>query len=305
MANRIVITGATGFLGRYIVEELGNLGEEVYAIIRPESSSRDMYKQTPFITTVIAELDDTARWEAEIGNADYFIHLGWAGTSIAGRAQTDVQQKNVEDTIKCINAAKRLGCKAFLFAGSQAEYGIKDDIITEQAECNPILEYGKAKLEVLRQALLQDMGDMKYYHARIFSVYGKGDHKRTLVQSCIRTLCDGGEMELSACKQYWNFLYAADAAYEICSLIKSGAKSGIYNIASRDTRPLRDFVDELYELCESNGKLLFGVYDPEKKPASLQPDISRLESAIGKIPYTPFKSAIKDMINTYKTTGEQ
>ena len=112
-------------------------------------------------------------------------------------------------------------------------------------------------------------------------------------------------MKLSSCMQYWNYMYATDAAYALCGLLMSGAESGIYNIASKDTRRLKEFVEEIYDACEKNGSLSFGTYDYTEKPVSLQPDITRLASVVGDIPLTAFDEAVTRMVRKYRMFGEQ
>lgn len=305
MSMKVIVTGATSFLGRYIVSELESRGAEVYAIIRPESKSKMLFENNPSVTTVLTNMDNVEEWKKTIVSADYFIHLGWDGIGADGRANTTIQEKNLKDAIGCFYGAADLGCKAFLFAGSQAEYGPQTETISESTKCNPVTEYGRFKLKVSEKLLAIDNIDMKYYHTRIFSVYGEGDHKWALVPDCIRTLCGKGEMKLSSCKQFWNYMYATDAAYAICQLLLSQAKSGIYNIASTDTRPLYEFVEQIHLLCGHKGSLRFGEYNPSEKPANLRPSIEALEKAVGVIPHTPFEAAIERMVDLYKKTGEQ
>lgn len=300
---RVVLTGATSFLGRYLVNELGRRNAEVLAIIRPNSSKRDMYTKYPHVRTILIDMDDTDAWIEAIGSADYFLHLGWDGVGASGRSDVAIQQKNIQIAMRCISGAEALGCKAFLFAGSQAEYGPQTGSISEDTPCNPVIEYGKAKLQVCEQGIARP-SFMKYYHARIFSVYGEGDHPWALIPKCIRTLCAGETMNLSSCMQYWNYMYAEDAAYVLCGLLLSGAESGIYNVASKDTRRLKEFVEVIYASCGKRGRLCFGTYHYTESPVSLQPDISRINRVIGEIPCTPFEEVIPKLILKYKAEGE-
>lgn len=300
---RVVITGATSFLGRYLVDELGRQNAEVLAIIRPNSSKRDMYAKYPHVRTILIDMDHIDAWIEAIGSADYFLHFGWDGVGASGRSDAAIQQKNVQAAMRCISGAEALGCKAFLFAGSQAEYGPQTGSISEDIPCNPVIEYGKAKLQVCMQAIARP-SIMKYYHARIFSVYGAGDHPWALIPKCIRTLCAGEEMSLSSCMQYWNYMYAEDAARVLCGLLFSGAESGIYNVASKDTRRLKEFVQVIYDSCGKRGQLSFGTYNYTESPVSLQPDISRINRVIEEIPFTPFEEVIPKLILKYKSKGE-
>ncbi len=305
MGRSFVITGATSFLGRYITRELCARGYRVYAIVRPESPYRDLFQSESCVVTVSANMGDTEAWLPMIPAADGFVHFGWDGIGSVGRGSPAIQRKNVEDTLKCMDAAIELGCKSFLFAGSQAEYGLHDGMINEQTICMPVTEYGKAKREVfLRCFPAAQEARIKWYQARIFSVYGVGDHPWTLVTSCVRTFLQSGNMNLSPCTQQWNYMYAPDAAKALCDLLLSGAPAGVYNVASHDTRVLKSFVEDIYRACGGRGSYTVGAYTSGEPVHSLQPDVSKLEGAIGAVPQTRFSDGIHKMIDFFQRTGE-
>lgn len=303
--NKFVITGATSFLGKHIIKKLIEDDVQVFAIIRPSSKHVSDFDNEPKVKTILSDMDDTEKWVKEIVEADYFIHLGWDGIGSNGRSDVQIQQKNIETAVNVFKAAFRIHCKAFLFAGSQAEYGIKDEIITEDMVCNPVTQYGKAKLEVLNNALtlINDL-NMHYYHARIFSVYGYGDHEWTLVSTCIENLCNDKEVNLSSCEQFWNYIEVKDAVHQIISLLISSAESGVYNIASKDTRPLKSFVEEIYDICGKRGKMNFNCYQPAERPAELKPSIKKLENAIGEMQYCTFREGITQLVNQYELESD-
>ena len=80
-----------------------------------------------------------------------FFHFGWDGAGSENRMNRDVQQKNAADSLKALEGARKLGCRTFLFSGSQAEYGIHREAMTEDTPLNPVSEYGKAKVDFGRQ----------------------------------------------------------------------------------------------------------------------------------------------------------
>ena len=180
-----------------------------------------------------------------------WIHFGWDGAGSGNRTQQDIQQKNVGDSLCALKGADSLGCSRFLFSGSQAEYGIRDSLMKETDCCHPVSEYGKAKAEFYRQAMSymrerQNSHPMEYVHARIFSVYGPGDHPWSLAETCKKTFLSGGHMELGECTQQWNFLHRDDcirALYLLATVpesigfpAKSIEENGIYNVAGLGER---------------------------------------------------------------------
>ena len=297
----VILTGATSFLGRNLLKGLLVKEYKVYAFVRQSSSNANkLPPQNRNLEIIYGSLDHLEVIEKNVEKADYFIHFGWDGSGNAGRANAEIQGKNVEYSMNALKAAHRLGCQAFIFPGSQAEYGLKQGRIYETEECSPVSEYGKAKLEFSEKAevFCKEL-DMKFIHLRIFSVYGPGDRKNTLVDACIRKFNSGEVMSLGPCTQRWNYLYIDDFVKIVLRMMKSECEAGIYNIASLDTRILREFVGEIYELSNKTGKFDFEdtAQNPEGSP-ELIPDVGKMLSATGSMEMTPFRSGILKTMNS-------
>lgn len=302
---RVVVTGATSFIGAATIRQLVQNGHEVCAVVRPRSRNlENLNKQVPedcrsrvqVLELDMREIEQTAERISRPGDA--WLHTCWEGAGSDNRTQRDVQQANVISSLAAVRAAAAVGCKRFLFTGSQAEYGVCHERITEDMPCRPVSEYGKAKVDFAHQAesLCSSLG-MEYIHARIFSVYGPGDHPWSLVQSCLRTWIQGGEMRLGECTQWWNFLYIEDAAEALTALLGT-VDPGYYNVAGRDTRRLREFVEEMYDLCGARGSYSYGERPQNAEgPADLLPDITKICAETGWEPETPFAEGIYEILH--------
>lgn len=296
-----VVTGATSFIGAAVVKELLEQKIPVAAVVRPGSKNiQYLWKQVPpesrhllwvveldlkQIGRIAEKLPEETTWES-------WLHAGWDGAGSDNRTKGEVQQANVVFSLEAVKAAGRLGCRRFLFTGSQAEYGIHNTVITEDTPLNPVSEYAKAKVSFANSAKdLCKLLEMEYIHTRIFSVYGPGDHPWSLVNTCLATWAGSGHMQLGPCTQKWNFLYIEDTARALVLLLKKG-EAGTYNVAGDDTRVLRQFIEEMYELCGSTGSFVYGEKKPNAEGAvSLDPDIGRLKS-LGWTPTTLFAEGI-------------
>lgn len=287
--KRIVITGATGFIGRNVAAQLLAQGAEVFALVRLESKNRSLLPVHENLHEVSCCLADVGRCVGEIGNADAFLHFAWSGVNRDEIDSPIVQATNISGSLSCVRAAKALGCQIFMDAGSRVEYGIQPDgVMSEDRECNPVNSYGRAKLEVYNQAvsMCEECG-MTYYHLRFFSVYGTGDHPWSIISTLVRDLPLGEKVSLSACLHRWNFMHIEDAARAVIELYRCSdehkGESRIVNVASKDTRVLREFVEEIYDLCERNGELEFGTFVQAKEGAlSICPTVNVLEELTGK-----------------------
>jgi len=294
---KIIITGASSFLGRAACEKLKEHGHEVHAF-------RHSFNEEPP--------------EAVPASADLWLHFAWAGAGSAGRSDPGIQKYNLDMSVDAVAKAIEMGCRKFIFAGSQAEYGHAQDgkLKSEDGETAPVSEYGAAKEmfghfaeNMIEQynSSEQCFRPMRYVHMRLFSVYGPGDHENALIPSLIRKLRSGEEAELGNCTQLWNYLYVDDAA-EAIALLCEKFTGGIYNIGSRDTRPLKSYVNELAAVTKDylkeqsdaaedlNELIHFGVRpDNAEGPADLSPDIGKLE-ALGFEPKVSFAEGIRRML---------
>lgn len=176
---------------------------------------------------------------------DAWIHFAWDGVGSAGRSDTNIQIENIQNAKKAYLYAKLLGARKFLFAGSQAEYGIGNHRVPM-----PVSPYGKAKLSFGRwateQSLLSEIYDdapMQFIHMRIYSVYGSGDHETSLVNTVLRAALRHEAITLGPCEQRWNYLEVHDLARAIRILLRSeDTRTGIYDIAGSDSRMLKKYV---------------------------------------------------------------
>lgn len=302
---KIVVTGAAGFIGAATVRCLLERGHEVCAVVRPDSPRLpNLWKKVPEelrlgLQVVLLDGKDLTEenFRKHCSLAEAWLHTSWSGPGSDNRKKREVQWSNIQDSLTAVRTAASIGCKRFVFTGSQAEYGICYETIREDTPCHPVSEYGKAKLEFAKQAekLCSELS-MDYVHTRIFSVYGPGDHPWTLVRSCLETWQEEGEMKLGECSQWWNFLYIEDAAKGLAVLLEKGVH-GIYNLAGNDTRILREFVEEMYRLCGSKGSCLYGVRPQNaEKDANLIPDIGKL-LALGWQPSVSFEKGICELLH--------
>lgn len=225
-----LVTGATSFLGAAVAGELLSRGHQVYAPVRKTSANLSALPEDPCFHRIPVSMEEIGTLPAQgIPVPEVCIHFAWGGVGVRGRMDPGIQKKNLAHTMELIRTAADMGCRRFLFAGSQAEYGVTLERvregsmpagpIPETAECRPVSLYGQYKLRTLKEggALAASLG-MEYFHLRIFSVYGPGDHETSLVSSCIRAAAAGETAELGPCAQQWNFLHVRDCAALIAAL---------------------------------------------------------------------------------------
>lgn len=296
---RYVVTGATGFIGKALVDYFLQIGHEVYAVSRSAERVIALWSDNQNLHAISCEMGDYAQLKKQIPETDVFVHVAWAGTTVEDRYSTDLQEKNMRSTLDAMRVAKQMNCRLFVATGSQAEYGPTTGIITEHTPCHPVMAYGIAKLKMLDEcSALSEKINMPYLHLRICSVFGKGDHPYTLIETAMSKMSKGEPIDLSECTQSWNFLYVKDMAYQIerlCeAVIKKKANPGIYLMASDDTRTLKSYMEEMKRVLQSSSELRYGAVQT-KQVTSLNPDTTKLKMVIGKLNNYTFEQALLDM----------
>lgn len=297
---KFFITGASSFIGVELCRYLANNGHQVIAMSRRENEQLNDIANNGYLQVFYADMQNLMERAIDV-KADVFIHLAWAGALLGQRDNQELQEGNISFSLECVKLSKRMGCQLYVDAGSQAEYGIVPGVITEETSCNPVSAYGKAKLQMYHQTreLTQQLG-LKYIHLRILSVYGENDHPNTLIMSSLRKLKNNEPIKMRSGGQKWNYVYVKDAARQIGELAlhalhADAFKSEVYNIASKDTRVLKDFMIAMKEICDSKSDLIFGRYDKEKD-VNLDPNMEKTAFIVNPLTELRFEDIIGKII---------
>lgn len=308
--ENVIVTGGTGFLGRNLVRKLAREGCRVFAVVRPNSKNLALLPKHELIVPVSCQLRELVECK-ELAGRSYgaFYHFAWGGVNREEIDNDDVQQRSLEDSLAVLEAAAGLGCACFLFSGSRSEYGRIQGDFREDTECHPLVAYGRAKLTFGDKAgqFCRDNG-MRYIHGRIFSIYGADDHPWSLIFTAVNKMLRNEAMDLSACTQQWNFMDVRDMAdllftfYRKHEAVPAG-DSGVFNVATRDIRPLREFVEEIYRITGSQSELRFGAFQQAAESAmSLLPDMTKVEKTFGWKSTINFSEGIRNVIRALEGT---
>lgn len=284
--KKVVLTGATGFLGFALLTELIQNDVHVYALCRDNSHRRSRLDGLPHTTVIEGDVSHIEAIDG-ISNCDVFYHLAWGG----GRNDFVEQYKNVDMSVNCLKLAEKLGCRRFICTGSQAEYGDVTDIITEETSLNPTTAYGACKAATYYLTVdLAKRLHIEHTWVRVFSVYGPHDNPNTLIMSLVRDLQATGEARLNTDGEHiWNYLYEEDVARALRLLGWSSRSNTVYNLASQDNKPLKEFVEDVREQVGADSVVGYGT---DQSMIHLNASSEKIRLAIGEFEKVEFVDGI-------------
>lgn len=298
--KRIVLTGPTGVLGLAIIRYMIQIGVEVYAICRPNSKRICNIPKSPLVHIIECDMKDIMELEKIISvPCDAFFHFSWAGTQSAeNRFNMELQTDNIKNSLLAVKTAHTLSCQVFIGAGSQAEYGRVEGVISPSTLTNPNSGYGFAKLCTgqMTRVMCQQLG-MVHIWTRIVSTFGINDNANTLISVVINTLLNGEKPSLTKGEQIWDYLYAGDAARAFYRLAEDGHDGSIYVIGSGQTKTLKEFAEIIRDEINPSLPLGFGERAYYKDQAMhLEADITALTNDIGWKPEISFAEGIREIL---------
>lgn len=300
--STVLLSGATGFLGSHLAEYFSLNGHKVLALVR---NSSDLTRVKEFrndnLVLVNTDTDNHIKLLTE-HRPSCFIHTAWQGVSVEGRNDPKVQNENIVLTRRLLFLAQTLKIKKVIALGSQAEYGNFHGRISEDAVCKPISAYGKAKLATLDMLrVFCEEHSMQWYWIRIFSVYGTREKKDWLIPSVIRSLLNGEAMDLTACEQRYDYLYAKDFWHAVMKVVQANVGSGIFNLGSNTSIRLREMIEKIKTMAGSSSVLNFGAlpYRPDQV-MHMEGDSTKFNAQFHFEAETSFEKNMEQLISYYR-----
>jgi len=256
----ILLTGATGFVGRHILEELQQRGHKVVIAVRPNWQSRIEIDSdlTQIIETKDLFLENYDWWCNTLEGVDLVVHSAWyaePGSYLTSEKNLDC----LSTTLLLAKAATAMGVKRFVGLGTCIEYEMSDDPLTVESSLAPTTPYSAAKVAAFftLQQWFKQMG-VSFLWCRLFHLYGVGEHPKRLVPFLHRNLKNGTVVDLTSGTQIRDFIAVESAA----KMIVDGALSilqGPANICSGKGRSVRALAEEIADLYGRRDLLNFGA----------------------------------------------
>lgn len=297
------MTGATGAIGIALIQKCIDRDIEVYVLCHKGSKRICRIPKNEKVHLIECNLDDMVNLDvSKIPECDVFYHMGWVATIGDGRNDMRLQLDNVKYTLDAVALAERFGCKKFVGAGSQAEYGRFEGKLNSSVATFPENGYGIAKLCAGQMSKIEcSKRGLQHVWARILSVYGPYDGEKTMIVSTIRKLLEGERPSFTEGKQQWDYLYSTDAARALLAIGDKGKDGKIYCIGSGKAAMLSDYIYKIRDCINPDAELGLGDIEyGEKQVMYLCADISELTYDTDFVPEVAFEDGIKMTVEWYR-----
>jgi nucleoside-diphosphate-sugar epimerase len=286
---RVLLTGASGFVGREVATQLVAAGHEVHALGR----------RAPTVSGVVHHAVDLLAGAPELRQvgATHLIHAAWYAEP--GKFWNAPENCDwVAASLRLARTFADAGGHRMVVAGSCAEYGWDRPVFSEETLGPPPQTlYGQAKRSLfeLMTAAAPLLG-LSLAWGRIFIPYGAHEDARRLLGTLIAARAEGRPAEFSTGEQIRDFIHVADVGAALVRLIESGV-AGPVNIGSGVGTSVQAFVEEAATIAGYAHRIKLGARPMRADdPASLVADVTRLTDLIGFRPRHTLSSGLAEAL---------
>jgi UDP-glucose 4-epimerase len=266
--RHVVVLGASGFIGRWVAHALWRHGARVTAVARDRDTTARALHATGAHAQVEA-FDLTASGVEPLVarlQPDAIFNLAGYGVDRGERDAQPAERLNTRLVTVLTRAAHSLGgdwpYQRLVHTGSALEYGTTGGVLAEASPASPTTLYGRTKLAGT-EALVHDATarGTRAIVARLFTVYGPGEHEGRLLPTLLAAARGGSVVPLSQGLQRRDFAYVEDVAEGLLRLALSRAAPGtVVNLATGVMQTVREFAERAADVLGiERERLQFGA----------------------------------------------
>jgi nucleoside-diphosphate-sugar epimerase len=296
--SRVLLTGASGFIGSNALEALLEQGHEVDAVARhagPDRRGVAWHEQDLLAPGAAEELAAAVR-------AEKLLHLAWYATP--GRFWTAPENERwIDASLRLLRAFGEAGGRRAVLAGTCAEYAWGDEVLSEAlTPLAPATLYGACKhaTHIAAAALAEQVG-ISLAWGRIFFLYGPREDPGRLVSGIARGLLAGEEVPTTDGSQRRDFMHVRDVAGAFVALLDSEV-TGAVNIATGQAPSVRDIATLIARQARASEHLRLGAL-PQRpgEPPVIAGDPRRLNDEVGFRPAVALEKGIAETVAWWRS----
>lgn len=242
--EKVIVTGATGFIGYALVEKLVSEHVKVYAIVRGNSNQIEKLYKLNGVEIIYCELSEVRKLKELLPQQGYdtFFHFAWQGVSNQDAKDLDVQLMNVKYACEAVKVAKALGCKHFIFAASIMEYEVMKLMETSlEVDQRNIYRTAKIAAHYMTRIVANSLS-INYNAAIISNVFGRGEISNRFINSTLRKMLKGERTQYTKATQLYDFVYILDAVEMLQLIAEKGIANKNYYIGSMQPQVLKEYI---------------------------------------------------------------
>ena len=257
--KNVIVTGANGFVGGWLVREL--IKNDICVLALDMEGCNGNIPGSDKVEFMAMDLADVSALEGKIeaDKYDTFYHFAWAGSAGPARMDDKLQLNNALWTADSLRLASKLGCKKFVCAGSIMEKETLAAVYNDGNKPGMPYIYGAGKLiaHCICKPIAAQLG-IDLVWAYITNAYGEGELSPRFVNTTIRKIINNEPLQFTAATQNYDFIHVEDVAKAFYAIGENGKPFCEYTIGSSNAKPLKEFIIELKEALAPDAELLFG-----------------------------------------------
>ncbi len=308
VGKHVMVLGAAGFIGRWVALKLSDAGVRAALVVRRASAARSVFKQYGVEGDIVEQdLRDSEGVRRLLRETRPVVVFNLAGYGVDPSEKSpdmarDINVRLVQDIARGI-AETQAADAVIIHVGTAQEYGAARGNLEETTPAQPTTLYGRTKLAgtaALKQEC-QTLG-LRGVTARLFTVYGPGEHDGRLLPSLCEAARTGSSLNLTAGQQQRDFTYVEDVADGLMRLGQSDVAHGeIVNLATGVLTPVKMFVTAATRALKIPQDVLhFGAVPTRADEMSHESvSVEQLRSRLAWVPPTTIEDGIRRTLDFY------
>lgn len=241
--RKVIVTGATGFIGKFLVRELISQGVETIAVVRKDTKNLGTLATLPVRITA-CNINNLHMLPGLVPDRDIDVvfHTAWQGVSDMDAKDPAIQMQNLQSTLDLMDAIREMGIGTFVGCGSIHEAEAAVEMSEDKVISNMGYMYKAAKTAShwMCKAKAGAFGIRFFWP--LINTYGEEEHSARLINTLIRKIFNGISPDLSSGDQYYDFVHVTDVAKALCLIAEKGIDGTNYVIGSGTPGPLKEFL---------------------------------------------------------------